>query len=129
MQAAGQSAYKVDHGRVPVAMEAERAHFGYGLIGRPVIEGDAVGGDEDTRAVLAEFTMNVDFLRRCILEEHKKFGQLSGGGRGESADWNRDEMNAQRIRACAFLIAGVMRFAAQINDRGDAELFEFGETG
>lgn len=122
-------AYKGDHGTVPVRMEAEREHFRYGLIGRPALEGNAVGGDEDAGAILAKFAVNEDFLGRRFTKESEELGELNGGRRGETADRNRNEVNAERIGARTFQISSVGSFTAQVDDGGDAEFFEFGEIG
>ena len=92
-----------------------------------MIEGDAVAGDENTAAIFTEFAVNKNCLRRCFAEQLEKFGELRGSGSGESADGNRDEMNAERFRFHSFAIARLRRFSAQIHDSVDAEFFQFRE--
>jgi len=89
------------------------------LIGRPVIESDAVRGDEDAGAVFTKFAMNENFARRSFAEEREEFGELSGSGSGEAANRKRNKVNAERFRLEPLPIAGVMRFAAEIDDGGD----------
>jgi hypothetical protein len=117
------------HGRMPGTVEAESEHFGDGLIGRPMIEGDAICRDEDTGAVLAKFTMNKNFLRRRTAEEGEKFRELSGSRIGETANGKRNEVNAERFRLDTLAIAEARKFGAQINDGGDAKFCEFGKIG
>ena len=97
MENTGERADERLHGGMPGTIEAEREHFGEGLIGRPVIEGDAVGGDEDAGAILAILTVNENLLRRRSAKEVEKFGELSRGGIGEAANGKRDEANAERF--------------------------------
>jgi hypothetical protein len=94
-----------------------------------VIEGDAVGSDEDTCAVFAKFAVDKNFLRRNFAKESEKFSELSGTGSGEAADGKENEVNAEGFCLEALLIARVGKFTAQIDDGGDAEFFEFGKTG
>lgn len=94
-----------------------------------MIEGDAVGGDENSGTVLTEFAMNENFLRRSLAEKREEFGELSGGGGRESTDRNGDKVNAERMRLRPFPLTGAGRFTAQIDDGGDAEFLEFSEIG
>ena len=104
-------------------LEAEGKHFGCGLIRRPVIKSNAVGGDEYAGAVLTKFAMHENFLRRKFAEESEELGELRGSGIGKAAHRNGNKMNAEGFGAGTFLFADAMRFAAQINDGGDAEFF------
>jgi len=110
-----------------VLMETKSVHFCQGLIGRPVIEGDAVGGDEYAGAIFTEFAVNENCLRRGFAEQLEKFGELRGSGRGKSAHGNGVEVNAERLRFQPFAIARLRRFSAQIHDSVDAEFFQFRE--
>ncbi len=94
-----------------------------------MLEGNPVGGDEDAGTILAKFAVNEDFLGRRFTKEREEFGELNGSRRGETADRDGNEVNAERIRTCTFLIASVRGFAAQIDDGGDTEFIEFGEFG
>ena len=114
------------HGRMQEAPKAEGKHFRCGLIGRPVIKGNAVGGDEYAGAVLTIFAVNENLLRRRFAEKSEELGELRGSGIGKSADGNRNKTNAKRLGAGTLLIAGVRRFATQVDNGGDAEFFEFG---
>lgn len=125
----GEGAYEGLHGRMPGTIEAERDHFGYGLVGRPMIEGDAVGSDEHSGTVLAKLTVNENFLRRRTLQKLEKFGELCGSGIGETANGKRNEMNAQRFSLLLLAIAKMARLGAQINDDGDADFFQFSKIG
>src|SRR5208337_1730929 len=58
LQASGEFADESDHRGMPVAVEAKGVHFREGLLGGPVLEGDAIGGDEDAGAVLAKLAMD-----------------------------------------------------------------------
>ena len=107
VQAIGKSEDEREHGRVPEPIKSEGMHFRHGLIGRPVIEGDAVGGDKNSGAILAKFAVNKNLFQGSLSEHEKKFGELSGGGNGEAANRNGDKVNSERFRLEAFLLAGV----------------------
>lgn len=53
-------------------MEVKGAHFGVGLIGRPVFERHSVGGDHYTGAVGAETAVNEDLLIWIIAQRFKE---------------------------------------------------------
>jgi hypothetical protein len=98
METVGESADESGHGRMPGTVEPKGEHFSKGLIGRPVIESDAVSGDENARAVFAKFAMNKNILRRNVAEQREEFRKLCGSRRGESADGNGNEVNAEGFR-------------------------------
>lgn len=129
LEAIGQGAHEGEHGVVPRLIEAKGAHFRDGLVGGPVLEGDAVGSDENPGAIFAKFAMNENLLRRSGADEGEELRELRGGGIGETTNGNRDKMNAEGFGTRTFLSASVRRFAAQINDGGDAEFFELVESG
>ena len=112
LQAIGQGTNERSHGRVPEMFETESKHLGPGLIGGPVIEGNAVGGDEYAGAVLAKFAMDKNFLRRGFAEQSEELGELRGSGIRKAANRNGNKMNAEKFGASAFLVARVRRFAA-----------------
>ena len=93
-------------------LEAEGKHFGCGLIRRPVIKSNAVGGDEYAGAVLTKLTMDENFLRRRLAKESEELSELRRSRIGETADGNGNKMNAERFGAGTFLFADVMGFAA-----------------
>lgn len=94
-----------------------------------MLEGNAVGGDEDAGTVFAKFAVDENFLNGSFAEERKKPGELPGSRSRETADRNRNEMHSERFGAKTFLLAQRGRFAAQVNDRGNAKFFQFAEIG
>jgi len=76
LQASRESADESDHGGMPKATEAKGVHLREGLLGGPVLKGDAIGSDEDAGAVFAEFAMDKDFLRRGFAEEREELREL-----------------------------------------------------
>ena len=124
LQASRESADESDHGGMPKATEAKGVHLREGLLGGPVLKGDAIGSDEDAGAVFAEFAMDKDFLRRGFAEEREEFRELCGSRIGEAADGNVHKAQTEGFRAVPFLFAGLRRFAAEVDDGGDAESLE-----
>src|ERR1700739_5005865 len=112
---------------MPSVVETEGIHLGEGLLGGPMVEGNAIAGDEDAGAIVAEATMNKNGFARSLAEQGKKLCDLRGRWIGKTADRNRNETDAESFGARAFQLAGVGRFAAQIDDGGDAEFFQFGK--
>jgi len=107
LQASGEFADESDHGGMPVAVEAKGAHFRKGLLGGPVLKGDAIGGDEDAGAGFAIFAMDKDFLRRGFAEEREELRELCGRRSGEATDGDVHKTQTERFRAVAFVFAGV----------------------
>ena len=124
LQASGECADEGDHGGMPKAAEAKGVHFREGLLGGPMLEGDAIGGDEDAGAVFAEFAMDKDFLRRGFAKEREELRELRGRRIGEAADGDVHKAQAEGFRAKALVLASVRRFEAEVDDGGDAECLE-----
>lgn len=116
------------HRRVPEAVEAEEVHFLGGLLGGPFFDGHAIGGHEDAGAVVAIAAMHENLLVGVIAKVGKKLQHLFVGGRGPSADGDVDETHAQGLGLAALPEDFFAVFAAEIDDRGDAEFFEFGKA-
>lgn len=76
LQTVRECANKSEHGVVPGVMKTKSAHFGYGLVGGPVVKGDAVGGNENAGAVFAVFAVNENGLRRGFAEKSEKLNEL-----------------------------------------------------
>lgn len=114
---------------MPGVVEAEGIHFAEGLLRGPMIEGDAIGGDENASAIMAEAAMDENGFARRLPQQGKKLRDLRGRGIGEATNGDGHKTHAEGFGACAFLFARARRFAAQINDRSDPEFFEFGEIG
>src|SRR5215471_9312769 len=67
------------HGWMPETLEMEIVHFRHRVIGRPVLESDAVGGEEDPGAIVSEPAMYEDFPGRALLCECEKLRELRVG--------------------------------------------------
>ena len=76
-------------------VEAEGVHFAEGLAGGPVLDGDAVGGDEDAGAVVTELAMNEYSWRRRFAEEREELRELRGRRNGETADGDVHKMQTK----------------------------------
>ena len=114
---------------MPKGVKTESAHFGQGLLGRPMVEGQAIGGHKNTGAIFAEFTMNEDSPARRPTEEREELRELSGSWIGEPSHGNRNKFEAERFGASVFRFAGERRFVAQIDDGGDPKSLELAEIG
>jgi hypothetical protein len=104
-------------------IEAESEHFGEGLLGSPILKGDAIGSDEDASAIFAKFAMDENGLWRRFLKKREEARELFVAGRREATHGNVDETQAESFSFAAFVFDGGVRFAAQIDDGGDAEIF------
>ena len=107
MQASGKLADESGHVGVPVAVEAESAHFGEGELGRPVLEGDAIGGDEHAGAVFTKFAVDKNLLRRVFAEEREELRELSGRRNGETANGNVHKTQTERFREATLVFASL----------------------
>jgi hypothetical protein len=126
-EARGKIADERDHGGMPGAVETEVVHFLQGLIGRPLFDGHAIGGDEDAGAIFTEMAMHEDFLRGIVAEKRKKLKHLLICGRSPAADRNMNETHAQGLDLLALPedFRGILE--AEIDDGADAEFLELGE--
>ena len=68
IHALGKFANESFHRRVPKTIEAEEIHFFRGLFRGPFLEGYTIGGDEHTRAIVAETAMHENLLPRSAAE-------------------------------------------------------------
>ncbi len=124
MQASGKFADERLHVGMPVVAKAEGVHFGNGAIGGPVLDGDAVGSDEEAGAVVSKEAMDKNSWRRSFTEELEKLRELRGRRNGETADGNVHKTQTEGFRALAFVIAAVRGVEAEIDDGVYAERFE-----
>jgi hypothetical protein len=84
-----------------------------------VIVSHTVGGDEDACTIIAKLAMDKDsFLLTSqlnISKDRKKLRDLFVAWRIPAADWDIDEVHAQRLGALALPLALLRIFAAQIH--------------
>lgn len=128
IEAGGEIADKSDHGGMPEAVETEEVHFFQCLLGGPFFDGHAIGGHEDAGAVVAIAAMHENLLVGVIAKVGKELQDLFVGGRGPSADGDVDETHAQGLGLAALPEDFFAILAAEIDDGGDAEFFEFGKA-
>lgn len=128
VEAGGEIADKSDHGGMPEAVETEEVHFFQCLLGGPFFDGHAIGGHEDAGAVVAIAAMHENLLVGVIAKVGKKLQDLFVGGRGPSADGDVDETHAQGLGLAALPKDFFAILAAEVDDGGDAEFFEFGKA-
>jgi len=116
------------HGGMPKSVETKKIHLVQGLLGEPFLEGHTIGGNEDAGAIIAEAAVHKNLFFRIIVEEREKLNHLFIRGRGPSTDGDLHETHAQGLGLLAFPgnLCGV--FTAKIDNGGDAEFFEFGQT-
>lgn len=124
MQALGEVADEADHGRMPEVVEAKLHHFGEGLFGSPIFKGDAVDSDHNAGAILAELAMDENGLGRSIAKDSEEMKQVGIAGSGEAADGNALKFHSESFDEFAFLVGGVWRFGAKIDDGGHTEFLE-----
>jgi len=127
-EARGQFADKGFHGGVPQAIEAKEIHFFDGLIGSPFIGGDAISGDENAGAIVAKTAVHKNFLARIIAEQREKLDKLFVGRSRPATDGDLYKAHTQGFGTLALPVEFFAVFAAEVNDGGDAENFQFGEA-
>src|SRR5258708_4985622 len=109
---------------MPKAIEAEEVHFLGGLFGGPLLKGHAVNGDKNTSAIVAETAMHENLLPWIAAEQGEKLDELFVGWRRPTADGNVHKAHAEGLGGFALPCDFVETFAAQIDDGGDAQLFQ-----
>jgi len=107
LQVSREFADEGDHAGVPESAEAKSVHFREGLLGGPVLEGDAVRGDEDAGAVFSKFAMDEYFLWRSFADEPKELRQLLGRRIGKTADGDTYKTQAEGFREVALVFASL----------------------
>src|SRR4029077_6644087 len=112
---------------MPVIVETEEVHFLDGLLGSPIVFGDAIGGRHYAAAVFAVFTMDKNLLARRAAQESKELSDLFVGRRRPATDRNVDVAETERFGLLALGLDFVTP-AAKIDDRGDTKLLEFGKA-
>ena len=113
---------------MPKALEAKKIHLVQGLLGGPFFNSHAIGGDEDSGAIIAEAAVHKNLLFGIIVKEGKELSHLLIRGRGPSTDRNMDETHAQGVRLPAFPGDPAGIFATKVDHRSDAEFLEFGQA-
>jgi len=113
------------HGGMPKIFEVVGIHLGEGLVRRPTFKGDTVDGNHDACAIGAEPAMHKDLLARLFADERKEFRDLSIFWRGPSIAADADMIEAERLQMLVLFFNGSRRFAAEVDDRSDAEALEF----
>ncbi len=105
---------------MPYAVEAEEVHFLDGLIRRPFLKGNAIDGDENAGAILAEVAVHEHFLPRIVAEKREKLHDLFVGWGRPAIDGDVDKTHAEGFSVLALPFDFFAVFAAQIDDSGDA---------
>ena len=116
------------HRGMPKAVEAEEIHFLDGLFGRPFLNGHAIKGGENAGPIIAEAAVHEDFLPRIVSKKQEKLDDLFVGWGRPATDGNVDKTHAQRFGVLAFPRDFVAVLAAEVDDGGDAQDFQFREA-
>ena len=93
-----------------------------------MVQRHAISGDENAGAIVTETAVYEDLLAGVIVENGEELDQLLIGGRRPAAYGDMDETDAQGFGALALPVEFFTIFAAQVNNGGDAEDFEFGKA-
>ena len=109
-----------------MVVKTEYMHLFNGLLHRPMIFRDAVGGDHHAGAVAAIPAMDENLLSLRVMDERKKLSDLLIGWGRPAADRNVDESKAEGFRT--FALQNDVKPAAEIDDGRDAELLELREA-
>ncbi len=124
LQALGEIADEGFHRRVPEAVEAKKVHFFHGLFGGPLLKGHAISSDKNTGAIVAETTVHENLLPGSAAEEGEKLDVLLVGWRRPATDGDVYKAHAEGFGGFALPCDFVETFAAQVDDGGDAQLFQ-----
>ena len=107
-------------------VKTECMHLFNGLLHRPMIFRDAVGGNHHAGAVAAIPAVDENLLSLGVTDERKKLSDLFVGWGRPAADRNVDESKAEGFRT--FALQNDVKSAAEIDDGGDPELLELREA-
>jgi len=116
------------HGGMPEAVEAKEIHLLDGLFSGPFLNGHAIEGGENAGAIVAEVAVHEDFLPRIVAEKREKLHDLFVGWGRPAIDGDVDKAQAKGFGALAFPGDFFAILAAQIDDGGDAQNFQFREA-
>jgi len=109
-----------------MVVKTEYVHLFNGLLHRPMIFRDAVGGNHHARAVAAIPAVDENLLSLRVMDERKKLSDLLIGWGRPAADRNVDESKAEGFRT--FALQNDVKSAAEIDDGGDPELLQLREA-
>jgi len=109
-----------------MVVKTKYVHFFDGLLHRPMTLRDAIGGDHHASAVSAKPAVDENPLSVSVTNERKKLSDLLIGRQRPAADRNVDKSKAEGFRT--FPLRSDVKSAAEIDNSGDAELFEFSEA-
>ena len=124
LHALGEIANERFHRGMPKAIEAEEVHFLGGLFGGPLLKGHAINGDKNTGAIVAETAMHENLLPWIAAEQGEKLDELFVGWRRPATDGDVYKAHAEGFGGFALPCDFVETFAAQVDDGGDAQLFQ-----
>lgn len=93
-----------------------------------MVEGDAIGGDEDTSAIFPKTAVNENLFVGTAAKDGKELRDLFVAGSGPAADRKMNKADSQRFHLLTFPSDLVGILAAKIDDGGDAKLFELLQT-
>ena len=112
------------HGGMPKALETKVIHFFERALRGPMLESDAIGGNEHAGSVVAEPAMNVKLFTRTLPNERKELNEFLVFGGRPAAGVNIDQANAMLFGAPFFRGDCSLPFAAKIHNRSYADLFQ-----
>lgn len=109
---------------MPEALEAIEVHFFQSALRGPVLECNAICGDEHSGTVVAKPAMNIESFSWLLLKKRKELYEFFVFWWRPAASANVDEAHAMLLRALSFGGDGALAFAAKINNGGDADFFQ-----
>src|SRR5258708_31070262 len=109
---------------MPKAIEAEEVHFLGGLFGGPLLKGHAISSDKNASAIVAKTAVHENLLAGIAAEEGKKLDELLVGWRRPATDGDVYKAHVEGFGGFALLCDFVDPFAAQVDDGGDANVFQ-----
>jgi hypothetical protein len=98
------------------------------LFRRPFLGGDAISGNENAGAVLAEAAVHEDFFSRIVVEKREKLDDLFVGRGRPGVDGDVYKAHAERFGVLALPFDFFTVLPAQIDDGGDAQDFQLREA-
>src|SRR3981189_1163684 len=125
IQARGKIANKRFHRGMPEAIETEEIHFFHCLFSSPLLKGHAIDGGENAGAIVTEAAVHENFLPRFAAQQRQELNNLFVSGGRPATDGDVHEAHAQRFGVLALPSDFFVVLAAQIDDRGDAQQFQF----
>ena len=110
---------------MPESVEAEEVHFFHGVFRGPFLESHAVGSHENSGAIITKAAVHENLLPWLAAKQRQKLKHLFVRRGRPATDGDVHKAHAERFSMLALPRDFFLVFAAKIDNRGDAQQFQF----